>query len=78
MCACTYIHMCISNCLCEHLCVYVKWVYSMCVHACTCTYVYKCMLRVSVCLYVHMSEESLDSPSSHPSLQGGDCNGTDM
>ena len=48
MCVCNYIHMCISNCLCEHLCAYVKWVYSMCVH------VHVCMLCVSVCLYVHM------------------------
>ena len=50
--------------------------YTVC--ACMYMYVYKCMLCVSVCLYVHMSEESLDSPSSHPSLQGGDCNGADM
>ena len=47
---CTYICVYISNCLCEHLCAYVKWVYSMCVHV----HVYKCMLCVSVCLYVHM------------------------
>ena len=53
----------------------------MCVCVCVCVYV--CVyirLHVSVCLYVAvlLSENSLDSPSSHPSQQEGDCNGTDM
>ena len=46
--------------------------------ACMYMYVYKCMLCVSLYLYVHMSEKSLDNLSSHPSFQGGDCNGADM
>ena len=50
--------------------------------------VYKCMLCVSVYIYtcacgcmcsaIIFSEKSLDITFSHPSFQGGDCNGTDL
>ena len=81
---CVYMHVCVCI-VCVRTYV-IKWLY---VCACTCTYAYKCILCVSVCLYictfvymyvcvVLLSEKSLDSPSSHPLLQGGDCNGADM
>ena len=52
----------------------------MCVCVCACMRV--CM-HASACDYVAQVcsstvQKSLDTPSSHPSFQGGDCNGTDM
>ena len=47
MCAYTYIHMCISNCLCEHLCAYVIKCVCLCARVCVCVSV-----SMSVCTYL--------------------------
>ena len=54
----------------------------VCVCVCACACACACM-RVFACDYVAQVcsatvQKSLDTPSSHPSFQGGDCNDTDM
>ena len=56
----------------------------VCVRVCVCACVRACMYA---CVRLHVNvaqvcsatvQKSLDTPSSRPSFQGGDCNGTDM
>ena len=53
-------------CVCVCMCACMR----VCMHAFACDYVAQvCSATV---------QKSLDTPSSHPSFQEGDCNGTDM
>ena len=61
---CLYVIKCDCVCVCVCVCVCAR----VCVCVCVCVYASVCMVCV-----VLLSEKSLDSPSSHPSLQGGDC-----
>ena len=70
VCICCKIIFCVCACVCVCVCVCVSVCVCVCVHTFACV----CM---SVCAVI-LSENSLDSPSSHPSFQGGDCSGTDM